>query len=83
MERIDIGPLRLTGWSFGDGAVNVVRSQGHCAGQVVVHLRDAHVLHLSDESNAPCGAMHDADEVKLLSTLGHAATLVESGASRR
>jgi glyoxylase-like metal-dependent hydrolase (beta-lactamase superfamily II) len=81
-ERIDIGPLRLTGWSFGDGAVNVLRSQGHCAGQVVVHLRDAGVLHLSDEANAPCGAMHDADQVKLLTSLGHAATLVESGAVR-
>jgi glyoxylase-like metal-dependent hydrolase (beta-lactamase superfamily II) len=80
LEQIRIGPLRLSGWSFGDGAVNVVRTQGHCAGQVVVHLRDSNVLHLSDEPNGPCGAMHDADQLKILTALGHTATLLEAGA---
>jgi glyoxylase-like metal-dependent hydrolase (beta-lactamase superfamily II) len=79
IEVLGIGPLRLTGWSFCDGAVNVVRSQGHCAGHVMVHLRDSQVLHLADESNGPCGAMHDADQLNILTALGHAATLVESG----
>ena len=80
LEQLRIGPLRLSGWSFGDGAVNVVRTQGHCAGQVVVHLRDSNLLHLSDESNAPCRAMHDSDQLKILTALGQAATLLESGA---
>ena len=80
LEQINIGPLHLSGWSFGDGAVNVVRTQGHCAGQVVVHLRDSNLLHLSDESNGPgCGAMHDADQLKILTAIGNAATLLESG----
>jgi hypothetical protein len=80
VEQIRLGPLRLSGWSFSDGAVNVVRTQGHCAGQVVVYLRDSNLLHLSDESNAPCRAMHDSDQLKILTALGHAATLLECGA---
>jgi glyoxylase-like metal-dependent hydrolase (beta-lactamase superfamily II) len=79
IEWLGIGPLSLTGWSFCDGAVNVVRSQGHCAGHVMVHIRDSQLLHLADESNGPCGAMHDADQLKILTALSHAATLVESG----
>jgi len=80
LEQLRIGPLRLSGWSFSDGAVNVVRTQGHCAGQVVVHLRDSNLLHMSDETNAPCRAMHDSDQLKILTALSQAATLLESGA---
>ncbi|MFI5760369.1 MBL fold metallo-hydrolase [Streptomyces sp. NPDC051563] len=78
-EQIRIGPLRFTGWTFADGAVRVLRSQGHCAGHVVVHLRDPGVLHLSDEDNGPCGAMADADQLKIQTVLGSAAVLVEAG----
>lgn len=52
-ERIRIGSQRFTGWTFADGAVRVLRSQGHCAGHVIVHLRDCGVLHLSDGATAP------------------------------
>ncbi|WP_051837861.1 MBL fold metallo-hydrolase [Streptomyces sp. NRRL F-2580] len=79
LERIRIGSLRFTGWTFADGAVRVLRSQGHCAGHVIVHLRDCGVLHLSDEGNGPCGAMADADQLKLQTVLGAAAVLFEEG----
>ena len=70
LERIRIGSTRFTGWTFVDGAVRVLRSQGHCAGHVVVHLRDSGILHLSDEANGPCGAMADADQLKIQTTIG-------------
>ncbi|WP_328764836.1 MBL fold metallo-hydrolase [Streptomyces sp. NBC_00272] len=79
LERFRIGSLRCTGWTFADGAVRVLRSQGHCAGHVVVHLSDCGVLHLSDEGNGPCGAMADADQLKIQTVLGAAALLFEEG----
>ncbi|MGP3690127.1 MBL fold metallo-hydrolase [Streptomyces sp. IBSNAI002] len=79
LERIRIGSHRFTGWTFAEGAVRVLRSQGHCAGHVVVHLRDCGVLHLSDEGNGPCGAMADADQLKIQTVLGAAAVLFEEG----
>ena len=79
LEQISFGPLRLTGWSFADGAVRVIRSQGHCAGHVIVHLRDSAIIHLSDEGNGPCGVMHDADQLKLQTILGAVATLFDQG----
>ncbi|KIF06640.1 hypothetical protein PL81_06425 [Streptomyces sp. RSD-27] len=78
-EHIRIGSLRLSGWTFADGAVRVVRSQGHCAGHVIVHLRDCGVLHLSDEGNGACGAMADADQLKIQTVLGAVARLFEEG----
>ena len=79
LERIRIGSTRFTGWTFVDGAVRVLRSQGHCAGHVIVHLRDSGILHLSDEANGPCGAMADADQLKIQTTIGAAATMFEEG----
>ncbi|WKD36768.1 MBL fold metallo-hydrolase [Streptomyces xanthophaeus] len=76
-EPIRIGSLRFSGWTFADGAVRVLRSQGHCAGHVIVHLRDCGVLHLSDEGNGPCGAMVDADQLKIQTVLGAVAGLFE------
>jgi glyoxylase-like metal-dependent hydrolase (beta-lactamase superfamily II) len=76
-ERISIGSLRLTGWTFADGAVRVIRSQGHCAGHVMVQLRDSRLLHMSDEANGPCGVMADADQLKIVAALGAAVTLIE------
>ncbi|WP_314247428.1 hypothetical protein [Streptomyces sp. DSM 40907] len=55
----------------------MLRSQGHCAGHVIVHLRDCGVLHLSDEGNGPCGAMVDADQLKIQTVLGAVAGLFE------
>ncbi|MFF1778721.1 MBL fold metallo-hydrolase [Streptomyces virginiae] len=78
-ERIRIGSSRFTGWTFEDGAVRVLRSQGHCAGHVIVHLRGPGVLHLSDEGNGPCGAMADADQLKIQTVLGAVALLFEEG----
>ncbi|MFJ6780568.1 MBL fold metallo-hydrolase [Streptomyces yangpuensis] len=77
LERIRIGAARFTGWTFADGAVRVLRSQGHCAGHVIVHLRDCGVLHLSDEGNGACGAMADADQLKIQTVLGAVAGLFE------
>lgn len=79
LEQVRVGSLRLTGWTFADGAVRVVRSQGHCAGHVVVHLRDNGVLHLGDEGNGACGVMQDADQLKIQTTLGAVATMIDEG----
>jgi glyoxylase-like metal-dependent hydrolase (beta-lactamase superfamily II) len=79
LEHLVIGPTHLTGWSFCDGGVQVVRTQGHCAGQVVVWLAPNRLLHLSDEANGPCAVMHDSDQVKMLGAVGSALTLAESG----
>lgn len=79
MEHLTIGSLHLSGWSFADGAVQVIRTRGHCAGQVVVHLPEARLLHLSDEPNGPCGAMHDANQMNIFAALAQALTLVETG----
>ncbi|MBM9468363.1 MBL fold metallo-hydrolase [Nakamurella leprariae] len=79
LESIRIGSQRSTGWTFADGAVRVLRSQGHCAGHVVVHLRDAGVLHLGDEPNGACGVMVDADQLKLTETWAAAATMIDDG----
>ncbi|KPI33666.1 beta-lactamase domain protein [Actinobacteria bacterium OV450] len=77
LERVRIGSVRFTGWTFADGAVRVLRSQGHCAGHVIVYLSDCGVLHLSDEGNGACGAMADADQLKIQSVLGAVARLFE------
>ncbi|MDT7554557.1 MAG: hypothetical protein QOI16_3093 [Pseudonocardiales bacterium] len=79
LERIAFGAVPMTGWSFADGAVQVLRSQGHCAGHVIVALRDSGVVHLADEGNGPCGVMHDADQLKLQTVLAATATLFEHG----
>ncbi|MFG2291807.1 MBL fold metallo-hydrolase [Streptomyces sp. NPDC048603] len=79
MELLRIGSLRFIGWTFADGAVRVLRSQGHCAGHVIVHLRDSGVLHLSDEGNGACGAMADADQLKIQTVLAAVAVLFEQG----
>ncbi len=36
MQRLQLGPFPINGWSFADASVSVVRSQGHCAGHVIV-----------------------------------------------
>lgn len=79
LEQIAIGPVRMTGWTFAAGAVRALRSQGHCAGHVIVHLRDSGIVHLADESNGPCGPMQDADQLKLQTVLGAVATIFETG----
>lgn len=81
LERIAFGPVPMTGWSFADGAVRVLRSQGHCAGHVIVHLRDSGIVHLADEGNGPCGVMHDADQLKLQTVLAAVAAVFEAGAA--
>lgn len=83
LERFAIGAQRCTGWSFADGAVRVIRSQGHCRGHVVVYFRDAQLLHLGDESNGGCGVMQDADQLKLQAILSTAAAMVEEGTVQR
>lgn len=83
LERLMLGSVRVTGWSFADGAVRVLRSQGHTAGHVVVHLRDCAdgggLVHLGDEANGGCGAMPDADQLKLHTVLGAVASAVAEG----
>jgi glyoxylase-like metal-dependent hydrolase (beta-lactamase superfamily II) len=79
LERIDIGTQRFTGWTFADGAVQVIRSQGHCAGHVVIRFRDAGLLHLADEPNGAVGVMHDADQLKLTTAITAALRMVEDG----
>jgi glyoxylase-like metal-dependent hydrolase (beta-lactamase superfamily II) len=79
MQRLELGRLPVNGWSFADGAVSVLRSQGHCAGHVMVYFRDSRLLHLGDEDNGPCGSMADADQVKVQTAFGLAVSLIDSG----
>lgn len=79
MQRLELGALPVNGWSFADGAVSVVRSQGHCAGHVMVYLRDSRLLHLGDEDNGPCGSMADADQLKVQTAFALAVSLIDSG----
>jgi hypothetical protein len=37
------------------------------------------LVHLSDESNGPCAAKHDSDQLKMLSFIGNMITLAEAG----
>ena len=80
LVAVEVGSWRGNGWTFADGAVSVLRSQGHCAGHVVVHLRDSRLLHLGDEDNGACGAMPDSDQVKVQAAFSLAGALLESGA---
>lgn len=83
LERFSVGSQPCSGWSFADGAVRVIRSQGHCSGHVVVYFRDAALLHLGDEDNGACAVMQDADQLKLQTILATAAALVEDGSVHR
>lgn len=78
-QAIILGRARFVGWSFSDGAVSVLPSQGHCAGHVVVYLRDSKLLHLGDEANGPCAVMHDADQVKLTAIQTATRQLIDDG----
>lgn len=77
LERISLGSATMSGWTFADGAVQVIRTQGHCAGHVVVYLRDSRLIDMGDETNGPCGIMHDADQVKLQTAFALAHQLVD------
>jgi glyoxylase-like metal-dependent hydrolase (beta-lactamase superfamily II) len=79
LEQLKLGSQLLTGWRFADGAVQVIRTQGHTAGHVVIYLRDSQVLHMGDDTNGACGAMHDADQVKLMSAFTMAARMIDDG----
>ncbi len=80
ITRVRIGSYAAPGWSFADGAVQVVRSQGHCAGHVVVYLRDAALIHLGDESNGPVPVMIDSDPVKLSATFAAVTSMLDGDA---
>jgi len=79
LEQLVVGGVPVLGWTFADGAVRVLRSQGHCAGHVVVHLRDNGVLHLGDEVNGPCGIMRDADQLKIQTTFATTVAMIDAG----
>lgn len=76
---VDLGAVRVNGWSLMDGAISVLRSQGRCAGHVMVFLRDSRVLHLGDEDNGACGAMPDSDRTKLQPAFSLAGALLKAG----
>lgn len=80
LERLTLGSVPVTGWTLADGAVQVIRSQGHCAGHVIVHLKDANLIHMGDESIGGFGSMQDADQLKIQSVLGAVGTGLAEGA---
>jgi glyoxylase-like metal-dependent hydrolase (beta-lactamase superfamily II) len=54
LERLPLAEIRVgrtywTGYLFGGGAVQVLRAQGHTAGEVMVYLPEIKLLHLADE----------------------------------
>ena len=78
MVAVELGTWRLNGWSFADGAVIVMRSQGHTAGHVLVYLRDSRLLHLGDEDNGACASMPDSDQVKVEAAFSLAGALLQT-----
>ena len=77
LESIVIGSYRALGWTFADGAVQVLPSQGHCAGHVIIRLRDSALLHAGDELNGPCALMTDSDQLKLTSAQNAISTMID------
>lgn len=55
IEQIEIAGQRFTEWTFADGDVSVIRSQGHCAGHVVIYLRGSLVAAAPIAWNGPGG----------------------------
>jgi glyoxylase-like metal-dependent hydrolase (beta-lactamase superfamily II) len=49
LAEIRVGRTFWTGYVLGDGAVQLVRAQGHTAGEVMVYLPKIKLLHLADE----------------------------------
>ncbi|MDZ7731811.1 MAG: hypothetical protein U5R31_00710 [Acidimicrobiia bacterium] len=82
LEQIRIGDQRWSGWSFADGAVQVLRTQGHCAGQVVVWFPALGHLHVSDETTGACQSFHDCDNVKHVEALSKTLGLLEASVVR-
>jgi glyoxylase-like metal-dependent hydrolase (beta-lactamase superfamily II) len=78
LRRLDIGLPGAVGWIFANGAIQVMASQGHCAGHVIVHLREPGVLHVGDELNGPCAPMPDADQLKISTTWNAVESLLET-----
>ena len=93
MHRIDEQTLLLQGQELNIDAKqpDVAKAVVHRTGDTVVivdtgvteafrkALRDSRLLHLGDEDNRPCGSMPDADQVKVQSAFGLAASLIDSG----
>lgn len=80
LEAITIGGTSWDGWRLLDGAVLVLRTSGHTAGQVVVYLPGPKVLHLSDETTGYYQVFPDADPAANLLTLQRATKAIENGA---
>ena len=49
LAEIRVGRTSWTGYVLGGGAVQVLRAQGHTAGEVMVYLPDVELLRLADE----------------------------------
>lgn len=68
LEALEIGGQIFPGWRFGED-VYVLRSHGRTAGQVVVYIPAAGLLHLSDETNSYYPPWHDSSGFNTISLL--------------
>jgi glyoxylase-like metal-dependent hydrolase (beta-lactamase superfamily II) len=79
LHTMDIGGTSWDGWNLLDGDVQVLRTSGHTAGQVVVFLPGPKLLHLSDETTGYYQVFPDASPAANLLTLQRAANAVADG----
>jgi len=52
LAEIRVGAGRWTGYELGGGAAQLLRAQGHTAGEVMVYFPEITLLHLADEANS-------------------------------
>lgn len=76
--EIVIGDTTWTGWTLGDGAVQVLQSAGHSAGGCVFYIPEHAFLMLADETtSAPIWA--DSIPANTVSTAQRAVTMMRTG----
>ena len=68
LEALEIGGQVFPGWRFGED-VYVLKSHGRTAGQVVVYIPAAGLLHLSDETNSYFPPWHDSSAFNTINLL--------------
>jgi len=68
LEALEIGEQIFPGWRFGED-LYVMKSHGRTAGQVVVYIPAAKLLHLSDETNSYFPPWHDSSAFNTINLL--------------
>jgi len=78
-QEIIVGSTRWTGWTFGDGAIQLLRAQGHTEGEVIVYIPGIKLLHLADEDNSYYPVFPGNDLVKTETLFAKTLAMVNDG----